>query len=308
MGDQKDGRIRIKRPRNDKFLLISTTQTGRPDIREGRPNVEIADRSFHSRANLGSIDHAPTHKAGILVLAQKIILHQILLQQKALGQTILRYQCHPRPSQRKRISPHPTRACKTVFAIRTPESRGVREKSKKGGLTVPLHSRDSKNFGGPELECDLMKRLGCIRNRKALHLQNRTGLIGLCKNLSLALISEGNRAPHHHLRKLVFGCFGGHSCSHTFSAPKNRNRIGVGKHFFQLVRDQKDGLPLVFQALQVLKQLTHFLGSEHGSRFVENQNLRALVKKLQDFDPLLLPDREFIHRAQPFLKLKPVGF
>ncbi|MNL40300.1 hypothetical protein D3C87_1626420 [compost metagenome] len=38
------------------------------------------------------------------------------------------------------------------------------------------------------------------------------------------------------------------------------------------------------------------LGRKHGSGFVKEQNLGTLVEGLQDFDPLLEPNRQLAHR------------
>jgi hypothetical protein len=70
--------------------------------------------------------------------------------------------------------------------------------------------------------------------------------------------------------------------------------VGDVEHLAQLVRDQDDGRALRLERAQHAEQLLGLLRREHGGRLVEDQDLRAVVERLEDLDPLLLADRQVL--------------
>ena len=60
----------------------------------------------------------------------------------------------------------------------------------------------------------------------------------------------------------------------------------------QLVADEDEGVAFGRHPPQRPEQLVDFLGRQHGRRLVENQDGRAAVERLEDFDTLLLADRQ----------------
>ena len=67
--------------------------------------------------------------------------------------------------------------------------------------------------------------------------------------------------------------------------------------------DEKNAFPFRGQVFHDLHQLIDFLRSQHGCRFVKNQNVIITVQHLQDFDPLLHSDRNiFDFRIKIYLE------
>ena len=63
----------------------------------------------------------------------------------------------------------------------------------------------------------------------------------------------------------------------------------------QLVRDDDDGLSIRLHVAHHAEELLRFLRRQNGGRFVENQNVCAAIKHLDDFQRLLFGDGHVIH-------------
>ena len=59
--------------------------------------------------------------------------------------------------------------------------------------------------------------------------------------------------------------------------------------------DDDDGLSLRAHAAQDAKKLFHFLRRQHSRRLIQNQNVSLPVQSLQQFNALLLADRQVLH-------------
>ena len=69
-----------------------------------------------------------------------------------------------------------------------------------------------------------------------------------------------------------------------------------GQHLFQLVCDKDDAHPTRSEIAHHLEQFLHFLGCEHGSRLIQNEDIGVTIQCLDNFDALLHPHREFLNQ------------
>ena len=106
---------------------------------------------------------------------------------------------------------------------------------------------------------------------------------------------EDDLASDHRVGELGRGGRGGFESRDDFAAPHHRDAIRQAHDLAQLVRDEDDRLVLRFQHPQHGEQLVRFGRREHRGRLVEHQDFGAAHERLQDFDALLQPDREFAH-------------
>ena len=69
---------------------------------------------------------------------------------------------------------------------------------------------------------------------------------------------------------------------------QHRHPVADLHHLVQLVGDEDDRQPAIRQAAQQVQQLHGLLRREHGRRLVEDEQVRAVVHRLEDLDALLL--------------------
>ena len=101
-------------------------------------------------------------------------------------------------------------------------------------------------------------------------------------------------AAHHQLGQVLGAGVGGIQRLHHGALAHDRDAVGDRHDLAQLVGDQDDGLALLAEALEHDEQLVRLLRRQHGRRFVEDQDLGAAIERLEDFDPLLQPDRQIV--------------
>jgi hypothetical protein len=81
---------------------------------------------------------------------------------------------------------------------------------------------------------------------------------------------------------------------HHLAASHHRHRVGDRHDLAQLVRDQDDRLALFLQLPEDAEQMVGLGRRQHAGRLVEDQDFGAAIERLQDLDPLLQADREFL--------------
>ena len=96
---------------------------------------------------------------------------------------------------------------------------------------------------------------------------------------------------------------------HDPAASQDADPIGGPHHLVELVGDEYDGKPLPRHLAERREEIIGLLRRQHRTRFVEDQDLRAIVERLQDLHPLLLAHRKVgdarpgVHReAEPCRK------
>src|SRR4029450_11976859 len=82
--------------------------------------------------------------------------------------------------------------------------------------------------------------------------------------------------------------------AHDAPSTEHRDPIGDLEHLVELVADEDDRPPRLAELPQVAEQVLRLVRREDRRRFVEDEDLRTTVERLQDLDALLLTDREVL--------------
>jgi hypothetical protein len=86
---------------------------------------------------------------------------------------------------------------------------------------------------------------------------------------------------------------------HNGALTHDSDAIGHGHDFAQFVRHENHGFSFVAQPAQHGKQCVGFLRRKDRRRLVEDQDIRPVIERLQNFHPLLQPDRQIgDHRVE----------
>ena len=96
-------------------------------------------------------------------------------------------------------------------------------------------------------------------------------------------------ADHHIGHLLRVGGSGGHVAD-ELPVAQHGHAVGQGFNLVHLVGDDDDRLVVVAHVAQHGEELVGLLRGQHGCRLVEDQDIRAAVEDLHDFDRLLLGD------------------
>ncbi len=113
-------------------------------------------------------------------------------------------------------------------------------------------------------------------------------------------------APHHEVGEEAWGSVLPVERRDSAAVAKDRDPVGHLHDLVQLVCDEDDGAPGLFHAVQRGEKVPGFLGCEHGSGLVQDEDVRAAVEHLHDLHPLLLPDRKLPY-LRPGIGLQPVA-
>ena len=81
--------------------------------------------------------------------------------------------------------------------------------------------------------------------------------------------------------------------AHRRPVPHDGDAIGHLHQFVQLVRHQHDRRAAVAHRAQHLPQLSHFRRRQHRRRFIQNQQLRAAIQRLENLDALRFAHAQF---------------
>ena len=85
---------------------------------------------------------------------------------------------------------------------------------------------------------------------------------------------------------------GGRPLANHAPGPQHHHPTASGDYFVQLVADEDDRQPLFGHLTQGAEQGLGFLKREHRSGFVQGQDARRAIERLQSLHPLPLPHRE----------------
>src|ERR1700687_5511403 len=108
----------------------------------------------------------------------------------------------------------------------------------------------------------------------------------------------------HHLNQLRLAQSGDGAHANLFAKAKYGHRIGHLHHLLQMMRDEKHSHTLRHEGAQRPKEFSTLLRRKHRRRLVEDDGSRAANQDLQNFDPLLDPDRQESH-ALVWIDLEP---
>ena len=161
-------------------------------------------------------------------------------------------------------------------------------------LSVALNAGDSEDFTFSDGEGDMVKHnLSFIGELlKIFHLEDR--LSGLrIRFLNL----QNDISSNHQAGKLAFIKLRDGVGAIAVAVTQDRDVVAQLHDFLQLMGYEDDGMPALFQKLQLLEQLLRLLRSQDRRRLIENQDLRASCKRLENLNLLHQADGELADRC-----------
>ena len=121
------------------------------------------------------------------------------------------------------------------------------------------------------------------------HMQdNRTRLTGRLVD------RESHLAADHHAGQIIFIHRIHIYRADVFSCPDNGAEIGRFLDLFQFMGNQNDALSVPDEVVHDIDQFHNLLRRQGGRGFIQNQNIRASVQRLQDLHALLHADRNVL--------------
>src|SRR6185369_11003711 len=106
------------------------------------------------------------------------------------------------------------------------------------------------------------------------------------------LHAEQHLAANHQSREPFRRRFPCRQIPDDFPVTHNGDVVRKRQNLGKLMSDDNDRLALFAQPSKDRKHLGHFLRSEHRRRFIEYQDSRTAIKRLEYLNTLLLPDRK----------------
>ena len=127
---------------------------------------------------------------------------------------------------------------------------------------------------------------------KIFHLEDR--LSGLrIRFLNL----QNDISANHQAGKLAFIKLRDGVGAIAVAVTQDRDVVAQLHDFLQLMGYEDDGMPALFQKLQLLEQLLRLLRSQDRRRLIEYQDLRASCKRLENLNLLHQADGELADRC-----------
>ena len=113
-------------------------------------------------------------------------------------------------------------------------------------------------------------------------------------------------AADHEFRQALGAFLAGVAFGHDPAEAHDGRPLAERLDLLQLVADVEDGAAFLSEPAQGFEKLAHFLGRQHGGRFVHDQQTRLLQQAAHDLDALALADGKIVHRAVR-IEGEPVG-
>ena len=107
---------------------------------------------------------------------------------------------------------------------------------------------------------------------------------------------EVDVATHHHGREGCFVGLGGRRRAHDLTEAHHGDDVSDLEDFFQLVRDEDDGLAAGFQRSQDDHEGVRLLGGQDRGRFIQDQHRGVVTERLENLHSLLSADRQVFNR------------
>ena len=133
---------------------------------------------------------------------------------------------------------------------------------------------------------------GGIHDAQVIHVQH-----GFAGGGGRFLDPQQDLAAHHQLGQLRGAGLGGLDGRRHLAPPHDADGIGDIHDLAQLVGDQDDRLALVPQVAQDAEQVIRLGRGQNAGRFVQDQDIRLPIQRLEDLDTLLHADTDILdHR------------
>lgn len=160
-------------------------------------------------------------------------------------------------------------------------------------LAVALDARDAEHLALVDVEAHVVDHRPPVAGAHGQVAYGQGDDVG---DGRLAGLGAGQLAADHELGELAGGHVLGVHGRHGGAAPDDGDLVGHPEDLVQLVGDEQDRQPLADQAAQVVEQLVHLVGHEHGGRLVQDQDAGAPIEHLEDLHPLAVADTQVLDR------------
>ena len=158
-------------------------------------------------------------------------------------------------------------------------------------MPVARHAGNGHDLAAAQGERRAIEPLAPGRGADALQHAHR-----LANMLRWPALRRADCVAHHPLRQLRLRGALRIGLRHQLACAQHRHALRHAQHLSELVADKNNRQALRHHLRQHREQRLAFLRREHGGGFVQNQNARAPVQRLQYLDPLALAHREAAHQ------------
>ena len=172
------------------------------------------------------------------------------------------------------------------------------------GLPVALHAGDAEDLPGPDLEGDPLHRgpAGVAGHDQVPHGEPHVAGAG-----RVLADPQLHVAADHERGQLRVGALRAALADHL-ALPDHRDPVGDGLDFLELVRDEDDGAAVRAEVAHDAEEVLGLAGGEHRGRLVQDQDAGLAHQRLDDLDPLLDADGEFLdHRVRVDVEAELLG-
>ena len=158
-------------------------------------------------------------------------------------------------------------------------------------LAVAGHAGDGHDLVPVHGQIQAVQARGAVAvaHRHLRQRDHRRRLLGGGHGLG---VRHGDLAAHHQFGEFGRRGGGGFALGHQPALAQHGHAPRHRHDFVQLVRNEDDGQALVHEAAQRGEQAVDFLRRQHGGGLVQDQDARAAIQRLQDFNALLLAHRQ----------------
>ena len=169
-------------------------------------------------------------------------------------------------------------------------------KSGNGLQKLPLAAAgdtgNTENLTGVDREADIIKPLDTqlIVDRQIVNDQSR----GHIHRIGPVDIQADAVADHHVRQGLLVGVLCG-DIADVFTLAEYGHPVGYVQYLVELVGDDDEGFSVRLHVPHDLEQLIRFLRCQDCGGFIQNQNVGAAIKHLENFNGLLLGNRHIVY-------------
>ena len=280
---------RRQRPAQDQLLHVAARQRTRRRVEPAAAHVE----ALHHACGMGARRAAPHPAEGVGKPAAADALGHGVFPQRQIAHhadagAVFRDARHAAPGQSGGATTHRLAEHQRLAMRRHAQAR---QQFGQCDLPVAGDTGHGHDFARPQLQRHAAQALACAARR--VHVVQRAN--HLAHRLRRLTRARGHGVADHPFGQLRFGGAGGRAFGHQPAAAQHGDPVRHAQHLAQLVADEDDRQALGHHLAQGGEQRLALLRGEHRRGFVQDQDARAAVQRLQYLDPLALAHRQVAH-------------
>ncbi len=164
------------------------------------------------------------------------------------------------------------------------------------GLPVAGDPGDPQDLARADVERHVRQRGELVRAGRVQAPDAEDRLARRGRRIRGTLDAERWAADHHAGQLALVGRARGRADEPPTA--EHADAVADGPHLGQLVADEDDRQPVGHERSQRGEERVHLVGDQDRRRLVEDEDAAVARQRLQDLDPLLLPDRQLIHASR----------